>query len=263
MDIFDNENEIIAHFQNVQSSEVLLIPENDAQCDHVFAAINTPEQWKLWIDSSGKGDPPPDYYSTEHHLMMDVMRVDDHGYIGRNGRSIVNPTLERESKVMQELKEKGVFEAFPNAKPILCVDTQLPTKEDHNYCYYRDSFIRTVETHKKKISKYKLNHPEHDVIFFIFDESSPYMETTQKQEQFTVGEIVAGQPHFWFYDETFISAIAFSEIDYVVWYTPYKHCDLFRGGERFELPKAAIIRVRDNIIPTFHYNEELMESAEV
>jgi len=263
MDVFDNENEIIAHFQSVQTLEVALIPPNDSQCEQVFLAITKENQWQLWKDSSGKGDPPPDYYSDPLHLMMDVMRVDDHGHIGKNGKSIINPTLQRESAVMRELTEKGVFEAFPNAKPYLIVDTQLPTKEDHNYTFYRDSFVRTIESHKKKIALYKRNHPEHKVIFFVFDESSPYMETLEKKQNYSLGEKVACQPHWWFYDEAFISAITNSEIDYLVWYTPYKHCDLFVGDDQIELPKATIIRVKGITIPTIRYNADLMESTEV
>lgn len=67
--------------------------------------------------------------------MMDIMRVDDHGHLGRNGKSIINPTLQRESEVMRELKQNGILDMFPNAQPHLIVDTKLPTDEDHNYIF--------------------------------------------------------------------------------------------------------------------------------
>ena len=59
MDVFDNEAEIIEHFQYVQSSSVMLFPEQDEECEKVFQAVNKEKEWKKWINSSGKADPPP------------------------------------------------------------------------------------------------------------------------------------------------------------------------------------------------------------
>ena len=264
MDIYDNEIEIIKMFQDVQSSEVLLIPESSEECEQIFLAIHHKNQWRRWKDTSGKADPPPDFFSDELGLMMDVMRVDDHGHIGKNGKSIVNPTLQRESDVTRELKKKGVFETFPNAKPILIVDTGLPTDEDHNYGFYRDSFVRTIETHKRKIPQYQKNHPGCKTIFFVFDEASPYFEAKNIPTYRRVGEIEQGYPHLWFQDQAFISAIAESQIDYLIWYTPYKHCTLSdAAGKQLELPRATVMKVKGSIIDTMRFSAEKMMSAEL
>lgn len=265
MDVFDNEAEIIEHFQYVQSSSVMLFPEQDEECEKVFQAVNKENEWKKWINSSGKADPPPDFYSDKLGFMMDVMRVDDHGRIGKNGKSIVNPTLARESEVMRELKEKGIFEAFPNAKPFLNVDTKLPTKEDHNYIFYRDGFIRTVETHKAKIDTYKANHPGLKVVFFVFDESSAYFEAVNPEQIMRKGEVIQGRPHWWMLDEAFISVIIDSQIDYLIWYTPYKHSQVFdQAGKQLLLPEATVIKISDCAkIPTIAYNADRMESVEL
>lgn len=265
MDIFDNEVEIIEHFQHIQSSSVMLFPENDEGCESVFQSIYQENKWKKWTNSSGKADPPPDFFSDELGLMMDVMRVDDHGYIGKNGKTIVNPTLARESVVMRELKEKGIFEAFPNAKLYLNVDTKLPTKEDHNYTFYRDSFIRTLENHKKKIDSYKANHLGLELIFFVFDEASAYFETAQPAKTRALGEIVQGSPHLWFFDEAFISSISNSQIDYLVWFTPYKHSQAFdQSGAPLLLPEGAVIKIKEcKKMPTIKYNADRVESVEL
>ena len=42
---------------------------------------------KKWINSSGKNDPPPDFYNDKKKLMMDVMRIDDHAYINKKGKA--------------------------------------------------------------------------------------------------------------------------------------------------------------------------------
>ena len=115
MDIFDNELEIIEFFRETETRETLLLPENDENAEQVYLSIV--QKWEKWTNSSGKTDPPPDFFSDELGLMMDVMRVDDHGHVGRNGKSIVNPTLQRESEVMREMKQNGILDMFPNTQP--------------------------------------------------------------------------------------------------------------------------------------------------
>ena len=66
--------------------------------------------------------------------MMDVMRVDDHGFRNKKGKT-VNPTRMRESELARELRDKGILDAFPNAKLMMTVDTKLPTHKDHNYIF--------------------------------------------------------------------------------------------------------------------------------
>lgn len=264
MDIYDNEIEIIKRFHDVQSSEVFLLPEDSDECEQIFLAVHQEDQWSRWKDTSGKADPPPDFYSDELGLMMDVMRVDDHSRIGKNGKSIVNPTLQRETEVTRELKEKGIFEPFPNAKPILIVDTGLSTDEDHNYAFYRDNFVRTVEAHKKKIPQYQKNHPGYKTIFFVFDEASPYFEAKEKPVSRRVGDITQGQPHLWFWDRAFIRTIEGSQIDYLIWYTPYKHFSLSDStGKHLELPKVTVMKVKGSIIDTKEFSADRMMSAEL
>ena len=264
MDLYDNEIEIIKLFQDVRSSEVLLLPENNEECERIFMSISQLDRWSKWKDSSGKSDSPPDFYCNEYGLMMDVMRVDDHGHVGKNGKTIVNPTLTRETEVTRELIEKGVFDAFPNAKPILIVDTELTTDEDHNYIFYCDSFTRTIESHKKKIPQYQKNHPNCKTIFFVFDEASPYFETKEKPVSRKVGDVAQGQPHLWFWDRAFVKVLEDSKIDYLIWYTPYKHCTLTdKAGCSVELPIAVIMKVKDGTLETRDYCADKMMSAEL
>ena len=262
MDIFNSEIEIIEFFRETKTEETLLLPENDEGAEQVYLSIV--QEWGKWTNSSGKSDPPPDFFSDELELMMDVMRVDDHGHIGKNGKSIVNPTRERESKVTEELRQSGIFDMVPNAKLYLLVDTKLPTDEDHNYRFYRDNFIRTVSSHIKKISNYKLNHPSLKTIFMVFDESSLYFESLEPIKVRKVGGFCRGNPHLWFLDKAFMSIVEDSEIDYFIWFTPYKHCGLFTSNnEKIELPKATLINIRKFTEPLRNYNIANMISAEL
>ena len=260
MGIFDKENEIIEYFQTIVSPpEVALIPEND-ETEQVFQSISDEESWAKWTDTSGKNDPPPDFYCDEYGLMMDVMRVDDHGYISEKGKT-VNPTLTREREVTKELQENGILDQFPGAKLHLLVDTKLSTEEDHNYRFYRDNFVRTVEAHKKKIHRYRENHPNCKVIFFVFDESSAYMEPLRKTNNPVKGQLHCGRVHVWFNDSAFIKVLKDSDIDYIVWFTPYKKIEFL--GKGLDLPRAVVYNIKDLPQEQFEYNEDRMMSVEV
>lgn len=260
MGIFDKENEIIEYFQTIVSPpEVALIPEND-ETERVFQSISDKESWAKWTDTSGKNDPPPDFYCDEYGLMMDVMRVDDHGYISEKGKT-VNPTLTREREVTKELQENGILDQFPGAKLHLLVDTKLSTEEDHNYMFYRDNFVRTVEAHKKKIHRYRENHPNCKVIFFVFDESSAYMEPLRKTNNPVKGQLHCGRVHVWFNDSAFIKVLKDSDIDYLVWFTPYKMIEFL--GKGLELPRAVVYNIKELQQEQFEYNEDCMMSVEV
>ena len=137
MDLFDNEKEILSFFQSIQLSEMALIPE-DESAERILQSIHTPQSWTSWIDSSAHNAPPPDFYNAVDGVMMDVMRVDDHGYKNKKGKT-VNPTRQRDSQLMMELKAAGIRDTFPNAKVLLISDTQLSTHEDHNYQFYLDN----------------------------------------------------------------------------------------------------------------------------
>lgn len=264
MGLFDDELEIIKFFQTVQTTSTWLIPTADAECKNIFDVIHDQDQWVNWINSSGKGDLPPDFFSDKYGLMMEVMRVDDHGHLGKNKRSIVNPTLQREAEVTRELKEKGIFDMFPNAKFFPIVDTKLPTKEDHNYIFYRDSFIRTIEIHKSKIKSYQRNHPNHKMVFFVFDESSPYFQIESEKHPRKIGSQALGRPHFGLFDKVFMEHVLDSRIDYLIWFTPWKHCEMYTiTGERFSLPEAAIINVNKIEQYFIEYDIDKMESAEL
>ena len=262
MDLFDSEIEIIKAFQDVTVSSVMLAPEGSKACESLYLSIKELEQWNKWTDSSGKADLPPDFYSDELGYMMDVMRVDDHGYHNKKGKT-VNPTRQRETEIARELRENGIIDAFPTAKLIMTVDTKLPTREDHNYTYYRKNFVRTIEAHKKKISNYKTNHPSLKTVFLVFDESSQYMQTTQKIEQPKIGLSVMAMPHLWWCDSEFVKAFQSSEIDYLIWFTPYKHCEMYdQFGNAVTLPTISVIDTK-MIIDAINYDESLMESVEI
>lgn len=264
MDLFDNEKEIISFSQSVQTEEVALIPSGDQQAEKLFLSITKEALWNKWTDSSAHDAPPPDFYNEETFTMMDIMRVDDHGYKNKKGKT-VNPARRHDTELMHELENSGILNRFPNAKPLVIGHTDLSTYEDHNYEYYYKNFCQTVNSHKKKIANYKKNHPGFSVVFFIFDESSMYCSTLEPYQHRKVGDLMKGIPHLWFTDKRFAEVLINSEIDYLIWFTPYKYVTAFdENGERVTLPRAVVISIQYlDKIPFNDYLVDTMESTEL
>lgn len=145
MNYFDEENRIIEHFQGVDCKSVFFLFQSDIAI-HIFESIHDIDNWRKWVNSSGKSDPPPDFYCKDFRYMMDVMRVDDHSFKNKKGK-LVNPVNMRESKIQAELIKKGIPELFPNVNGIIVnAVTDLPTQKDHNYKFYKKNFVVNVSS---------------------------------------------------------------------------------------------------------------------
>lgn len=106
--------------------------------------ISDKTNWENWINSSGKDDPPPDFYSDKYRIMMDVMRVDDHERTGNRGK-LFNPVRQRERMLHKEITDK--FGISPDSKVEIHINayTGLSSYEDHNYTLYKNNFRRVIK----------------------------------------------------------------------------------------------------------------------
>ena len=59
--------------------------------------------WKTWIDASSKNALPPDFYNNKFKLMMDVMRIDDHTFVDKNG----NLKVQNKYEVVTDFNKYG------------------------------------------------------------------------------------------------------------------------------------------------------------
>ena len=240
MNYFDDESKIIEFLQGVQLNKVFL--SNDiADVEEIFDSIHDTEEWKFWNDSSGKSDPPPDFYNDKLKVMMDVMRIDDHAFENKNGK-IVNPTNQRESMIQKKIRKSGMLDNFQNVKNVIVTAvTDLPTDEDHNYKFYCSNFERVIMKHNSQIDLYEKNHPEYKTIFLVFDESSAYFEMKSKMDN----GVMKGRPHYWFWDDMFVKVLKRLRIDYLIWYAPFKYYENPNGDEKLDLPKVCVIDIKD------------------
>lgn len=193
-----------------------------------------------WTDSSGKGDPPPDFYSEIYSMMAEVMSVSDNEF--EDGGKIINPTAAKMSEMFRELQKSGALDGMREDLMIgINAITDLPTEKDHNYGFYKRSLNRVVRKHVQQIPAYRRNHPGKKLLFIIYDESTAYMEAVNEEmcKNPVKGQIVGGTPHLWFKDKGLTDSFLKKGIDCIIWFTPCKSAeDLFIGQVPF--PRVCI-----------------------
>lgn len=245
----DKELDIIEHLQIFYLDgleRIALLPSESLELEKILDEVCNSEKWDNWINSADKAAPPPDFYSDEYKIMMDVMRVNDHERKNKKGK-LYNPAMSHEKQMFKELKESGLLEYSPNALVHLNGITQLPTYEDHNYNLYLKCFRRVISKHIDSIPLYQKNHPGYKVIFLVFDESSAYFELDQPvdtKKQLCKGEKMHGHPHCFFLDDAFLKTFIDKGIDYLFWFTPYKMFEKITPS--IELPTLCVYDLTTN-----------------
>lgn len=246
MNYFDKELNILEWFR-IPIGQIMCFPFENETCKELYLSLIKDDWFKDWVESSGKADPPPDFYNPKIKMMMDVMRVDDHAYVNERGK-IINPVNQRESKIRKELEKSSIMGLLSNdASIIINAVTDLPEREDHNYEFYYENFKRVIKKHIESIPLYKKNHPGYDTVFFIFDESSGYVlaeDELQAKRCISPGEMFYCRPYLHFIDKRFVELFAEADIDYVIWYSPYKHFD----SDMPELPFTCIYDVKSIVL---------------
>ena len=121
----EKESNLINDFQRLKTEEIFLVHETD-DLEMIVDSILNPEIWAKWTDASAKNVPPPDFYCDDLKLMMEVMRVDDHGF--KKKGNIINPTYDREHQIEKQLRDVGILDMFPNAELFVTANTGLPSR---------------------------------------------------------------------------------------------------------------------------------------
>ena len=242
MNYFDNEMKILEWFRDVPT-QCVCFPHQSEDCVNLYTSLTNSENFKEWINSSGKSDPPPDFYNPKLKIMMDVMRVDDHGHVNENGK-FINPVNQRESEIQRQIRTSGFLDNFPNLQEIIVnAVTDLPSYEDHNHNYYFENFSRTIKKHIERIPLYQRNHPEYVTTFFVFDESSGYVlvdDEKQAERGVKKGEQFYYRPYLHFSDKRFADIFLNSNIDFLIWYSPFKHFETTMP----EMPTACVYDIK-------------------
>lgn len=258
----ESEQHIFEMFRTCAKKDILFVTEKKpSNCPEFAAFISAyAGDMNLWEDTSGKADRTPDFFSSEYETMIEFMRVDDHAFVNENGK-VINHAASADSKRFKELVDRGFLDMYPNASIIITGDTGLPTLEDHNYQRYKANFERVVKEHISKIPTYRKNHPECKyLVFLIFDESCGYFEAETVPKEIKKGMVCRGRPHLWLVDKNFVDVFSRSEVDCVIWFTPYKYAEsrFVPGG----LPRVSVFFKSEGRGKVIHYDESHIVPAE-
>ena len=257
----DNEKGAIILLQATDASLVHII-SNDfykkEKLARLFLSIYNKDEWnKGWVFTSGDGDESPDYYSECYELMMEHMRVDD--CERRDGKKTNNPQKARDGALLKELKDTIGIPQGEDAMVLVNSITSLPSEEDHCYCFYVEGFRRVVSKHISQISTYRCNHPHSKLIFLLFDSSTAYVEimAQDRGKELLVGDEFIGRPHMWWKDRRLVEVFEGTDIDCVIWFTPFKDLQ----SPEIHIPEVCVFDPHDGF-EYEEYNIELMRSTE-
>lgn len=206
-----NESELLQQLFDNRNNLKMSTNIRDTENEGVFNKISDPQYW-INAANEGDGHVTPDFYNSEDKLMMDVMRVTD-----KEGKKGKNPDLARESRISKELTKnlnlKDNIKIFVNAP-----DMTLSTEEHHSFKKYRHQSDRVISSHINEIPVYEKNHPNFDLVFYIYDESTPYYEYNRIRGN----KAECSNIHYPWLDKNFIYKLIDSNVKYLLWYCPYK-----------------------------------------
>lgn len=224
MKTFDNESFQIEYLENVPSSRVIFYG-NYLKCKSILHKI---KKYKKWINSSGKDDSPPDFYSNKYHLMMDAMAINDVEYIKNN--KVINEQKKRQHILLQNYLGRDYRKIRDDITVYYNYDL---SRDKHSYENYKSSFKRIIEKHKDSIPLYKKNHHEYKLVFYLFDESVEYSE-------YKDGKSII---HVCFNDRFFMDIIKKLDVDFVVWLSHVKYVE--KNNKEIKIPRAAVYEVKN------------------
>lgn len=260
--IYDSEKEILLECFAQRSEDVLILSDNDNEDGKIYKkSIKIYENFacsKDWIDNSINTNNPPDMINNNLKMFFEVMRFDDHS---NNGKE--NPNRARASKMEEELYEK--MPDAKNKRVFINAVTDLSTDDDHSYKKYLNGFKRTVEKHLKKLPNYISNYPKYKKGFLVLDESSGiYYELVNRLRKEELEHPTNAQclPHFFFLDKEFVNIFINSDLDYLIWYAPYK---IDTNHMELTMPKVIFYDVKNFKCYNYlmEYDEPRMISCEV
>ena len=57
--------------------------------------------------------------------------------------------------------------------------------------------------------------------------------------------VIKGKPHYLFWDNSFVNILKKLNIDYLIWYAPFKYYEVPLGEEKSDLPEVCVIDIKN------------------
>lgn len=221
----DNEENIIKDVHRIPRKQITLLTNSKFEKSLICAMKELPK----WTANNGHANEPPDYFSIDHRLMFDVMRVNDSETVitTKRGKKVYNnPTLKRERNLLQEIRD-----VFPNVSEDNIFINAVPDGDYdkiHNYQNYYNHAQRVFSSHIARIPRCRELHPGYKMGFLVMDETESYLQHSNiidaaaPYDSNRVYQVLA-TPHVPFIDKRFMECLFKSDLDFVIWFMPYKH----------------------------------------
>lgn len=255
MKTFNDEDFLLENYRMMSASRIVYVG-NYFRCHRIQRLTRWFIYKNSWINNSSEKDPPPDFYNEKHHLMMEVMRIDD-GVNKLKGKKVAN-SFEKENACLVKYFGNDYRTIRDDLSAYVSTDTS--DNKIFNFNGYRKCFERVVLKHSKKVPLYRTNHPKKDLIFFISDESNCYAQVINKEESRSKGKNDDHSKyailHGWYKDQYFIDIIKVSRADYVIWACWYK--EFTKGKRIIKTPLVCIYDVKNIKNYGITYKHDLM-----
>ena len=101
---YDNENIIISEARSVPTEQTCFLTKSPFERSLYRAVI---KEWPKWTINNGHDNIPPDYFSRDHKLMFDVMRINDSesAITTKRGKVLLyNPAKVKECSMLHEVQ---------------------------------------------------------------------------------------------------------------------------------------------------------------
>lgn len=206
-----------------------------------------------WGDLTAPSTNRPDFYSSKHSIMMEFMNIDCET-IHEDGT--IDPVNSKEiGSNMRAVGKSGLIENNADVTVFTTPSVDYSGKKD-SYTNYINGAKRVISKHIDNIPEYHTNHPNSTLGFVFIDFTLPYMVCKSKEDvvRFNSGEEVHVELHHWCRDEAIINLLKDKDIDFVIWYTPYKIKDYNIINP--EWPQLCIFNPR--LVETVSYDPELV-----
>lgn len=236
----DNETDIInLIFEHVHSSNVLLYSGNSFS----KKILNYIKKIGTFTENNSHSALPPDFYSDEFSCMFDVMRINDSEI-----KKSYNPVKIRERQLEKEIKKSGILDMVSPNPTIFIISEGRD--DEHSFKNYKKQCNRVMSEHIKKISIWKNEHP--DIKYkglLIFDETNCYFEGCVIDVYVDLCAFLwdASKPivyHKPWMDAAFIENAYKSDLDFVIWFCPYKPYGNLLQQTHYHYPKLVILDTR-------------------
>ena len=210
---------------------------------------------KHLIAHNSHSDPPPDYYSNIYKIMFDVMRVND-----TEVRKNYNPVMIRQRNMENCLKKENLL---PDGVKTIYISESQDVSE-HSYVKYKRNVQRVMRNHIEKIPIWAHKNENYKKGLLVFDETEICFEgkvVHVMDDQFAFRwnknkPLIVHEP---WNDINFIGQAYESELDFIIWFCPYKPYGKVLLESKVWFPSIVFIDVRyKRNIPYKEYDDEKM-----